>query len=145
MDIAPCTAADLKDWAAMRAALWPDEPELRAEAAVMLAEPSGDILNLICRVDGAAAGMAEAAFRHDYVNGCETSPVVFLEGIYVIDAHRRSGVARALVDRVAEWGRARGCTEFASDALLDNHVSHAFHRAIGFEQAERVVFFRAEL
>ena len=108
MDIAPCTLADLEDWAAMRAALWPDEPNLPAEAAAMLANPSDDILNLICRIDGIAAGIAEATLRHDYVNGCETSPVVFLEGIYVIEAHRQSGVARALARRVAEWGRTHG-------------------------------------
>lgn len=145
MDIAPCTIADLEEWTAMRSALWSDEPDLRSEAAAMLAQPSAEVLNLICRIDGVAAGMAEAALRHDYVNGCETSPVVFLEGIYVVEAHRRSGVARALAERVAEWGRAQGCTEFASDALLDNRASHAFHGAIGFAETERVVFFRIEL
>lgn len=145
MDIAPCTLADLDDWAAMRLALWPDEPDLRAEAAAMLGDPSPDVLNLICRVGGAAAGIAEASLRHDYVNGCETSPVVFLEGIYVGELYRKSGIARALAERVAEWGRTQGCTEFASDALLNNHASHAFHAAIGFAETERVVFFRREL
>lgn len=145
MEIAPCTLADLEDWAAMRIALWPDEPDLRAEAQAMLADPPVDVLNLICRVEGAPAGMAEASIRRDYVNGCETSPVVFLEGIYVAPGQRRTGIARALTARVAEWGRAHDCTELASDALLDNHASHVFHRAIGFAETERVVFFRRGL
>jgi aminoglycoside 6'-N-acetyltransferase I len=143
--IDPCATADLEDWAAMRIALWPDEEDLRKEAARMLANPPPEILNLIAHVDGEAAGFAEASIRRDYVNGCETSPVVFLEGIYVAPAHRHRGLARALVARVGDWGRAFGCTEFASDALLDNLASHAFHSAIGFKETERVVYFHKPL
>jgi aminoglycoside 6'-N-acetyltransferase I len=148
MKISPCTPADIADWAAMRIALWPDEDHelLRSEAARMANEPSPDLCNLIARDDrGAAIGFAEASIRRDYVNGCETSPVAFLEGIHVEPAHRRRGVARALAERVAGWGRALGCTEFASDALLDNVDSHSFHAAIGFAETERVVCFRKSL
>lgn len=79
---------------------------------------------------------------YDYVNGCETSPVVFLEGIYVKPEHRKSGAGRALCAAVGQWGAAAGCSEMASDANLTNTVSHAFHGALGFEETERVVFFR---
>lgn len=41
-----------------------------------------------------AVAFADAALRHDYVNGCESSPVVYLEGIYVQPASRRRGLAR---------------------------------------------------
>jgi aminoglycoside 6'-N-acetyltransferase I len=41
-----------------------------------------------------------------------------------------------------EWARARGCTEFAPDALLDNEVSHATHKALGFEEVVRIVCFK---
>lgn len=87
-------------------------------------------------------GFVEASLRADYVNGCETSPVVFLEGIYVRPACRYSGVGQALCSAVEAWGRAQNCSEFASDALLDNQDSHAFHRAVGFAETERVVYFR---
>jgi len=70
---------------------------------------------------------------------------VFLEGIYVGEAARGAGLARRLCDAVADWGRARGCTEFASDALLDNLESLAFHLAAGFAETERVVCFRREI
>jgi aminoglycoside 6'-N-acetyltransferase I len=147
MHIAPITPADLDDWAAMRAALWPDYPpeELCEDAAAMLAIASPQSRNLIARIEGAPAGFAEAAIRTDYVNGCETSPVAFLEGIWVAPAHRHHGIARALAEAVADWARTLGCTEFASDALLDNRDSHAFHAAIGFQETERVVYFRRRL
>lgn len=143
MDIRPATAADLESWIAMREALWPDEAGLRDGAAAMLANP--EMLALIAHEGGEPVAFAEAALRHDYVNGCETSPVTFLEGIYVAPGHRRTGLAAALVEAAAEWGRSKGCTEFASDILIDNHESHAFHTAIGFEETERVVYFRRAL
>jgi aminoglycoside 6'-N-acetyltransferase I len=46
---------------------------------------------------------------------------------------------------VEEWTRGHGCSELASDALLDNASSHAAHAACGFEETERVVFFRKVL
>lgn len=88
---------------------------------------------------------ADATVRHDYVNGCENSPVVYLEGIFVIPEHRGLSTAKRLVAAVQDWGVTKGCTEMASDAALDNHISHQMHQALGFEETERVVFFRKRI
>lgn len=146
MHVARAGAEDAPRWSAMPHALWPDQSfeELARDIAAMFADPELPAF-LAYAGDGEAIGFAEASLRRDYVNGCETSPVVFLEAIYVEPAHRRLGVARALVAAVARWGRAHGCSEFASDALLDNHASHAFHRNIGFAETERVVYYRQRL
>ncbi len=146
MIIRRAQAADLDAWAALRADLWPDgsAAEHRAEAADML--DNGALANFVAEApDGTVTGFAEAALRNDYVNGCETSPVAFVEGIYVAPEHRKADVARALCEAIAAWGREQGCTELASDALEDNVQSHDFHRAIGFEETERVVYFRKAL
>ncbi len=90
-------------------------------------------------------GLAEAAVRHDYVNGAQTSPVVFLEGIYVVPSARRQGIAAQLIAAVSAWAAAAGYRELASDAQLENIASHALHAALGFEATERVVFFRKAL
>lgn len=132
----------------MRARLWPrlSEAEHRGELAGLLADRSRDHAAFMAITEnGEGAGFAEAALRHDYVNGCDTTPVSFLEGIYVEPRFRRSGVARMLTMAVEAWGRDLGCVEMASDALLDNAVSHAFHAATGFAETERVVFFRKRL
>lgn len=94
---------------------------------------------------GAAIGFVEASLRHDYVNGTDSSPVAFLEGIYVIPRARRQGVAKALVAEVERWAAAAGCSEFASDAPLENAESHAMHAALGFTESERVVYFKKAL
>ncbi|MBV8636773.1 MAG: GNAT family N-acetyltransferase [Candidatus Eremiobacteraeota bacterium] len=141
MTIERVDASSLHAWHAMRPLLWPREPlDDLEEAAKMLERPH--LLTIVARDGNRIAGFAEASIRRDYVNGCETSPVVFLEGIYVLPGHRKRGIARALSDAVAAWGRKAGCTEFASDALVENTDSHAMHCALGFEETERVVYFR---
>jgi aminoglycoside 6'-N-acetyltransferase I len=131
-------------WMAMRSALWPEMTEadnlretgkLEAKAFVRIA------LN----TEGRPVGFAEATLRTDYVNGCETSPVEFLEGIYVEPRARRQGVAKELVAEVEGWALGHGCREFASDAFLDNEASHRMHRGLGFMETERVVYFRKDL
>ncbi len=144
MAIIRATPEDLPSIDALRRALWPDSPieELMVRAPDMVGS-APHCLVLIARTDdGTPIAFAETALRVDYVNGCDGSPVAFLEGIYVDPAHRRTGIARALVEEAMNWGRERGAIEFASDALLDNLESHAFHAAIGIEETERVVYFR---
>lgn len=146
--IAPLDAAQVPLWSSLRAQLWPDTAaaEHAREADALCTR--GDYLVLLAFDSDAPAGFAEAALRHDYVNGCDSSPlqpVAFLEGIYVRPAHRGRGIARALVAHVADWARAQGAFELASDASIDNTDSHAMHRALGFEETERVVFFRRTL
>lgn len=102
----------------------------------------GHYVRLAVSADGSVLGFVEASKRIDYVNGTSTSPVAFLEGLYVVANARRRGVARALVESVVTWSLAEHCTELASDALLDNDTAHLVHRALGFEETERVVYFR---
>jgi aminoglycoside 6'-N-acetyltransferase I len=139
--VTPATPAYLDGWLALRMALWGEE-EGDPEAVADLLAGGGAFL---ARDGDRVIGFAEAAIRRDYVNGCDTSPILFLEGLCTAPDYRRRGVARALVATVAEWGRAQGCTEFASDAELDNVQSHAMHHALGFVETERVVYFRQPL
>lgn len=148
MRIVAATPDHLDQWAHLRIALWAwdtvEDHREEAEELYLAGDPDRAAF-MALGDDGVVAGFAEATLRRDYVDGCETSPVVFLEGIYVRPEARLSGVALALSAAVADWGRAQGCSEYASNALLDNHDSHAFHAAIGFEETERVVFFRKSL
>jgi aminoglycoside 6'-N-acetyltransferase I len=143
--IQKCDAKMIPQWVALRIALWPDEePQIMArEAPGMLGQP--DLLVLVAREGEAVVGFAEAAIRRDHVNGCETSPVAFVEGIFVRPDYRGRGVARALIAAVTDWAKAKGLRELASDALLDNAASHAMHQALGFTETERVVYFRKAL
>lgn len=141
------TEEDLTAWSALRHQLWPHLAleDHRAEIVAALSEPDRLCSFLCSDTEGRALGLAEASIRSDYVNGCETSPVAFLEGIVVDPAARRQGVAALLVAAVGAWARSKGLSELASDAELHNTVSHAMHGALGFEETQRVVYFRKAL
>ena len=93
----------------------------------------------------AACGFAQCQLRHDYVEGTRTSPVGYLEGIYVLEPYRGRGIAKALLASCEVWAKEQGCAEFASDCELDNTQSLRFHLGVGFQEANRVICFTKEL
>lgn len=143
----PLLSADDPDWLGLRLALWPDASpsEHLEEMAGFLAEPERFAQFIARDEQGKASGFVEASIRHDYVNGTETSPVAFLEGLYVRPSARRQGVARRLVQAVEQWARSRGCSELASDTSFRNRTSRAVHERLGFVETERVVYFNRRL
>ena len=92
--------------------------------------------------DGSLIGVALCCLRHDYVEGCETSPVGYLEGVSVKEAYRKQGVAKRLVEECEQWVRENGCREFASDCALDNTASLSFHLQVGFQEQNRIICFK---
>jgi aminoglycoside 6'-N-acetyltransferase I len=87
-------------------------------------------------------GFAHCSLRYDYVEGTDGGGNVgYLEGIYVRDECRKSGVARSLVKCCENWAKRNGCIEFASDCDLDNTNSYNFHLKIGFIEANRIICF----
>lgn len=147
MKIVAITSSPNRDWLRLRKALWPDgsDSEHEAEMTGFMAAPDRFGQFMACAADGTSIGLAEVSVRFDYVNGTETSPAAFLEGLYVEPGSRRQGVARALLLSVTAWARARGCTELASDTLLENTLSQAVHSRLGFMETERVVYFNMTL
>ena len=143
-----CRFEHLDGWSRLRSELWPQRSaeDHRRGLAEALSLGGGDVAAFAARADGGEIiGFAETTLRHDHVNGCETSPVVFLEAVYVAPAHRGRGAARALCAAVEAWGRSHGCRELAADVAAGDAASHRFHTAVGFEETGRVVFFRRVL
>ncbi len=143
----PLLSSDDPDWLHMRVALWPEGSarEHVKEMAGFLTEPDRFAQYVARNDEDAALGFIEASVRTDHVNGTSTSPVAFLEGLYVRPKARRQGVARALVQAVVLWAQTKGCTELASDAALYNRTSQAAHKRLGFVETERVVYFNLRL
>lgn len=96
-------------------------------------------------LDGLVIGFAKCGLRHDYVEGTDTSPVGYLEGIFVTEEYRNRGAAKAMLEVCQEWAKERGCTEFASDCELVNEDSLKFHLKMGFEEANRIICFTKKL
>ena len=91
------------------------------------------------------AGFAQCSLRNDYVEGTKSSPVGYLEVIYVEADHRKSGIGKKLLTQCEEWAKSKGCSEFASDCELNNTECLKFHLKIGFEEANRIICFKKKL
>lgn len=137
---------DREHWARMREALWPTDADEHADAITRFF--AGDRDNpaevLVGLIDDRVAGFVELSVR-SFVDGCTSSPVAYLEGWWVDEHARRSGLGSLLMGAAEDWGRAQGCTEFGSDAEIANEVSQIAHAALGFEEVARVVLYRKRL
>ena len=122
--------------------LWPDHDrvEMYEELSSIMAKPDAAFF-----LAENASGFAQCQLRYDYVEGTESSPVGYLEGIYVEEGCRRQGLARKLLAACENWARERGCREFASDCELTNTQSLRFHLSLGFEEANRIICFAKKL
>ena len=130
--------------AEMAAKVW------QTDAAALVEEFRGFITDknsavFLYRDNGKAVGFAQCQLRHDYVEGTQTSPVGYLEGIYVAPDYRKQGYGKALVTACEGWAKEQGCTEFASDCPLKNTLSIQFHLGSGFQEANRIVCFTKQL
>lgn len=142
------TPQDAAVWLQLRQALWPEDgsswhaEEIEQFFAGRLHMP---LAVLLARDDvGTVLGFAELSIRA-YAEDCTTDRVAYLEGWYVVPEARRRGVGRALVLAAEQWARAQGCSEFASDAVIDNIVSAAAHLALGFKETVHIRCFRKPL
>lgn len=95
--------------------------------------------------DNLPIGFAQCALRTDYVEGTKSSPVGYLEGIFVESGYRKNGYAKELLLACEIWAKDMGCSEFASDCELDNIESLKFHIAIGFDEANRIICFKKNI
>ena len=136
---------DLPIIAELACQLWPDNTvaEMEAEMGAILAQPDAAFF---LAFDGETPiGFAQCQLRHNYVEGTDSSPVGYLEGIYVADGYRKQGLAKELLSACENWAKEKGCTEFASDCELDNVQSLQFHLNVGFEEANRIICFTKKL
>jgi len=136
---------DWDEWLRMSRALFPAETHdsLSSGMRDFRARRDAEVF-VVDRGDGRLAGFVEAGTRA-YADGCDTSPVGYVEAWFIDPDARRQGLGRALLAAAEEWARAQGYTEMASDALIDNIVSHRAHAAAGYSEVERHVVFRKPL
>jgi aminoglycoside 6'-N-acetyltransferase I len=130
---------EFAEWGRMRVALWPDS------AADDLAQTFETLAVFVAdRGGGRLGGFVEVGAR-SFAEGCERSPVAYIEGWFVDSDLRRRGVGGALLRAAEDWARQAGYADIGSDALIDNEGSIAAHKALGYREMERIVCFAKRL
>ena len=137
--------SDAATVAALAQQLWPhhEAAQLLEEFEPLLQDANAAVF--LAFSDDMPVGFAQCQLRHDYVEGTASSPVGYLEGIFVAPAYQKQGIARALLASCEKWAKEQGCVEFASDCELSNTNSLRFHLSMGFEEANRIICFTKKL
>jgi len=132
------------DWLSFRKMLYHDLSEVFNLKEMRLIEQDQSRTVYLMYDGDLAIGMLELALRN-FVDGCLSSPVAYLEGIYLISEYQRKGLSSLMMDKVKEWSKKKGCSELASDAEIDNYTAQKFHVSAGFEETYRIVEYKMKL
>ena len=141
MSIIKATTEHLTKWTNLALLLFPDssfEEELQFHKEILLSEKE---VGLLYQIDGQIVGYMNISVRNDYVNGTDTSPVVFIEAIYVLEQYRGQGIGKKFITYAEGYAKKRGIKQLASDCFIDNTLSENFHKGCGFAEKERVICF----
>jgi GNAT superfamily N-acetyltransferase len=120
----------------------PDAVEVTpATLRAQLAGPRPPFECLLAEVDGVAVGFALFFSTYSTWRG---RTGLHLEDLFVDEAHRRRGVGRALVGRLAALARERGCARLELAVLDWNAPAIAFYRALGAVPLEEWTTYRID-
>jgi aminoglycoside 6'-N-acetyltransferase I len=145
MPIRPVQPPDHAEWLRMRRTLWGGAAEEHTpDMDAYFATPQRGITFVVESTGGGLCGFIEVSLR-SYAEGCQTSPVAYIEGWYVDADSRRHRLGTRLVQAAEAWARNQGLKEIASDTQIDNTVSIHAHQVLGYEEVERLVCFRKAL
>lgn len=143
--IRKATSNDTMVLAELAIQMWSNHTVFELDADFAEIVNNNDAVCFIKYVDDTSVGFAQCQLRHDYVEGTRSTPVGYLEGIFVVPEYQHKGYAKELLNECELRAKEKGCSEFASDCELDNTSSLSFHIAMGFEEINRVICFKKEL
>ena len=143
--IRKASKSDIKIIANLAVLMWDDNSvdELADEFSEILSKDDAQIF--LKYEDDIPVGFAQCQLRYDYVEGTETTPVGYLEGIFIMESYRNRGYAKELLIECEKWAKDKGCKEFASDCEINNDISFQFHKAMNFTEANRIICFTKKL
>ena len=141
MSIVKADMSNIQEWTNLALLLFPHcnfDEEFDMHKKILASENEAGFLY---KIDERYVGYIHLSVRNDYVNGTTTSPVAFVEALYVLPDYRTRGIGRAFIEYAEQYAKQRGITQLASDCLIDNQVSEKFHKSCGFAEKERVICF----
>ena len=139
------TAADKSEWLRMRQMLWYhlSSEYLQTDMDAILTDRKKAVF-VAERGDGSLVAFVETSLR-EYSEGCQTSPVGYIEAWFVDENIRGQKLGREIIVTAEDWAREKGCTEMGSDTWLENEASIEAHRKTGYIEVDRLVHFLKKL
>ena len=142
MNFCEISEDNFNEWLSMGVALWPRHKRKGLEKVFRAELKSHKHKHFLAQNEsGEYLGFINLALRSDYVQGSSSSPVGYVEGIYVKPKYRKQGVAKELIKQAEKWAKKQGCKELGSDTELSNIDSQKFHKNLGFKKADVIVHY----
>lgn len=109
----------------------PDDVEAaRTFCAARLVDGEGSVFFLASR-DRKFVGFARMWATYSSI---AVSQAWILEDLYVVPSARKSGVAKALMDRAARHARALGAVSMSLETAHDNRAAQALYESLGYQR-----------
>lgn len=143
--IEPFSAETIDELAQMAAALWPDAVQEEHKEHYLGQLGREDATVFLLRQHNTYLGFIELSSRHDYVEGAESLPVAYVEGLFIREGYRKEGRGKLLLDTAADWARGKGYSQLCSDCEWENDDSIQFHLRSGFKEVSRIVCFARDI
>jgi GNAT superfamily N-acetyltransferase len=126
---------------------WPSDNAFLAGVDRLIEDPGTAFLLASPDADSPPMAVAQVRFRYGIWWAAEDC---LLEDLFVMEEARGSGLGRALVERVIDLARERGCRRIELDANEDNAAALALYRSFGFDTQDdryggRNLFWRLHL
>ncbi len=122
-------------------ALWPNNEydSLQSDFEYII----GHLLNRVylAKSDEDYIGFIHLAIRKGFVEGANSSPVGYVEGIYVKPEFRKMGVAKALYNAGVQWVKSKKCYQVGADLGLNNETCPDFYVNMGFDEVNRIICY----
>jgi GNAT superfamily N-acetyltransferase len=106
----------------------PSDAALLALSRALIADPQGEGVQLIARVDGVAAGFATIFWSWSTLSA---ERIAVMNDLYVAPDHRGAGIADALIAACAEQCRRHGVSDLGWQTALDNERAQAVYNRVG--------------
>lgn len=135
------TDKNFEEWLRFGLKLWPNNTENELRKVFLDILSSQKEKAFVCKNANEYIGFINVSKRSDYVEGSDSSPVGYVEGIYVEAQYRKSGIAKYLLQSGEKWAKDNECKQMGSDIEYNNTVSYDFHKRVGFNEAGRIICF----
>jgi len=113
---------------------WPADDSFRDSVARLIVHEDTEYWLAAADEHSSPAAVCQLRFRHSVWTGVDDC---WLEDLFVRDDARRRGLARALVERVMDRARERGCRRIELDTNEDNLGAITLYEGLGFSGASK--------
>ncbi len=145
MKLTPILQEDFTLWSKFRSEIYPLlRPDFDSKEMEQIFHSDLWHCWFVEREDGERIGLVELSLRN-IVDGCLSSPVPYLEGLYLIETERRKGRGTRVIEMIIIWCQEHGYLELATDAEFTNICAQEFYQKLGFEQVDRIVEYKLKL